>query len=134
MPARQARPSATPRRSSFCTSKNMRRDFGLSRRFSGGASGSSLPSQSRFRALTRGRSIFPCELENRSLIQTDRRFEMPDMNGTEPKIEIFKPFEEAFELTKKILFRPFDITKWFVIGFAAFLANLAGGVHFGNFN
>ncbi len=59
---------------------------------------------------------------------------MRDMNGTEPKIEIFKPFEEAFELTKKILFRPFDITKWFVIGFAAFLANLAGGVHFGNFN
>jgi hypothetical protein len=48
------------------------------------------------------------------------------MNSTEPKIEIFKPFGEAFELTKKILFRPFDVKKWFVIGFAAWLANLGG--------
>ena len=54
------------------------------------------------------------------------------MNGTEPKIEIFKPFGEAFELTKKILFQPFDVKKWFVIGFAAWLANLGGGV--GGFN
>ena len=58
---------------------------------------------------------------------------MPAMNGTEPKIEIFAPFGAAVELTKMILFRPFDIAKWFVIGFAAFLANLFG-VHFGNFN
>jgi len=48
------------------------------------------------------------------------------MNGSEPKIEIFKPFGEAFELTKRILFQPFDLTKWLVIGFAAFLANLSG--------
>jgi hypothetical protein len=52
------------------------------------------------------------------------------MNGSEPKIEIFKPFSEAFELMKKILFQPFDFTKWLVIGFAAFLANLSGGFHF----
>jgi hypothetical protein len=52
---------------------------------------------------------------------------MPRMNGTEPKIEIFKPFGEAFELTKRILFQPFDLKKWFVIGFAAWLANLGGG-------
>jgi hypothetical protein len=52
------------------------------------------------------------------------------VNGTEPKIEIFKPFGEAFELTKKILFQPFDFAKWLVIGFAAFLANLSGGLHF----
>jgi len=52
---------------------------------------------------------------------------MPRMNGTEPKIEIFKPFGEAFELTKKILFQPFDLKKWLVIGFAAWLANLGGG-------
>jgi hypothetical protein len=51
------------------------------------------------------------------------------MNGTEPKIEIFKPFGEAFELMKKILFQPFDLTKWLVIGFAAFLASLSGGFH-----
>ena len=55
------------------------------------------------------------------------------MNGTEPQIEIFKPFGEAFELMKRILFRPFDLKKWCVIGFAAFLANLSGGFNF-NFN
>lgn len=49
------------------------------------------------------------------------------MNGTEPTIEIFKPFGDAFELMKKILFQPFELRKWFVIGFAAFLAALAGG-------
>jgi hypothetical protein len=54
------------------------------------------------------------------------------MNGTEPRIEIFKPFGDAFELMKKILFQPFDFKKWFVIGFAAWLANLGGGG--GSFN
>lgn len=49
------------------------------------------------------------------------------MNGTEPKIEIFKPFGQAFELMKKILFQPFDLGKWCIIGFAAFLASLSGG-------
>src|SRR5437899_7451510 len=49
------------------------------------------------------------------------------MNGSEPRIEIFKPFGEAFKLTKKILFQPFNLGKWCVIGFAAFLA---GGVNF----
>src|SRR3979411_2838561 len=49
------------------------------------------------------------------------------MNGGEAKIEIFKPFGEAFELTKKILFQPFDLKKWFVIGFAAWLSNLGSG-------
>ena len=44
---------------------------------------------------------------------------------------IFKPFGEAFELMKKILFQPFDSKKWFVIGFAAWLASLGGG---GSFN
>ena len=54
------------------------------------------------------------------------------MNGGRPKIEIFKPFGEAIELTKRILFQPFDVKKWFVIGFAAWLANLGGGG--GSFN
>jgi hypothetical protein len=49
------------------------------------------------------------------------------MNGTGPEIQVFKPFGEAFELMKKILFQPFDIKKWFIIGFAAWLANLGGG-------
>src|SRR6476620_85396 len=60
---------------------------------------------------------------------------MPRMNGSEPRIEIFKPFGEAFELMKKILFQPFELKKWLVIGFAAWLANLgAGGGGIGNFN
>jgi len=54
------------------------------------------------------------------------------MNGSEPRIEIFRPFGEAFELTTKILFQPFDLKKWLVIGFAAWLANLGGGG--GSFN
>ena len=57
------------------------------------------------------------------------------MNESESKIEIFKPFGRAFELMKRILFQPFDLKKWLVIGFAAWLANLgAGGAGFGNFN
>ena len=54
------------------------------------------------------------------------------MNGGEPKVEILKPFGEAFELTKKILFQPFNFEKWLIIGFAAFLTHLNGGG--GNFN
>jgi hypothetical protein len=53
------------------------------------------------------------------------------MNGGGANIEIFKPFSEAFELMKRILFQPFDLKKWFVIGFAAWLSNLGGG---GNYN
>jgi hypothetical protein len=52
------------------------------------------------------------------------------MNGDRPRIEIFKPFGEAFELTNKILFQPFDLRKWVVIGFAAFLAGHFAGVGF----
>jgi hypothetical protein len=54
------------------------------------------------------------------------------MNGTGPEIQVFKPFGEAFELMKKILFQPFDMKKWFIIGFAAWLAKLGGGG--GSFN
>jgi hypothetical protein len=50
---------------------------------------------------------------------------MDSLNGR--KIEIFAPFSAAFDLTKLILFQPFDIGKWFTIGFAAFLSHLAGG-------
>jgi hypothetical protein len=52
------------------------------------------------------------------------------MNGPDRKIEILAPFNQAIELTRLILFRPFDITKWLVIGFAAFLSgwlNSGGG-------
>src|ERR1044072_4481123 len=50
------------------------------------------------------------------------------MNGAGPRIEIFKPFGEAFELTNRILFQPFSLTKWLVIGFAAFLSGHFAGV------
>jgi hypothetical protein len=57
------------------------------------------------------------------------------MNGEQRRIEIFTPFGEAFELMKRILFRPFDFTKWLVLGFAAFIGgNWGGGFSFGNFD
>ena len=49
------------------------------------------------------------------------------MNGTAPDIQVVRPFRQAIELTKTILFRPFDLTKWFIIGFAAWLAHIGGG-------
>jgi len=49
------------------------------------------------------------------------------MNGTEPKVEIFAPFGAAYEWMKTVLFRPFDLTKWLVIAFAAFLSGSWGG-------
>jgi hypothetical protein len=49
------------------------------------------------------------------------------MEPTTTRIEIFAPFSEAFELTKKILFQPFDPMKWLVIGFAAWLATFFTG-------
>ena len=48
------------------------------------------------------------------------------MNGTEPKIEIFAPFGTAYEWMKTILFHPFDIGKWLVIAFAAFISGTFG--------
>src|SRR5205085_2709235 len=51
------------------------------------------------------------------------------MSNGRGKIEIIKPFGEAFELMKKILFQPFDFKKWFVIGFAAFLSGQISGVN-----
>ena len=51
------------------------------------------------------------------------------MNGT-GKIEIIKPLDDAFELMKRILFQPFNVGKWFVIGFAAFLSGHFAGIGF----
>ncbi len=58
------------------------------------------------------------------------------MDPSEPRIEIFAPFGESFELTKKILFQPFDLTKWLVIGFAAWLATFfsGGGLNYRRWN
>ncbi len=47
------------------------------------------------------------------------------------RISVTDPVSQAIERTRTILFQPFQIEKWFTLGFCAFLANLAGG---GNFN
>lgn len=46
---------------------------------------------------------------------------------TQPDISVVTPVSEAIERTKQILFRPFDLTRWFVIGFSAWLATLGEG-------
>ncbi|MHC5158954.1 MAG: DUF7544 domain-containing protein [Planctomycetota bacterium] len=43
------------------------------------------------------------------------------------QISVIEPIGAAIEKTKQILFQPFDITKWFAIGFCAFLATLGNG-------
>jgi hypothetical protein len=49
-------------------------------------------------------------------------------------IEYFAPLSEAWKRMKKALFRPFDIGKWFALGFTVFLAHLLDGGGFpGNF-
>lgn len=54
------------------------------------------------------------------------------MNGNPAKIEIFAPFQTAYEWMKTMLFRPFDIANWLTVAFAAFLSgNLGGGANFG---
>jgi hypothetical protein len=49
-------------------------------------------------------------------------------------IEYFAPLSKAWKRMKKALFQPFDIGKWFALGFTAFLAHLLNGGGFpGNF-
>ncbi|MEN6384628.1 MAG: hypothetical protein ABFD79_05470 [Phycisphaerales bacterium] len=52
------------------------------------------------------------------------------------KISVTAPVSEAIERTKLLLFKPFNLEKWFVIGFCAWLATLFNqGFNFsGNFN
>jgi len=52
------------------------------------------------------------------------------MDSPPARPEIFAPFGEAFDLTRKILFQPFDLVKWLVIGFAAWLATFLNGFGF----
>jgi hypothetical protein len=42
-------------------------------------------------------------------------------------ISVIDPVGRAIERTRTILFRPFDLGKWFVLGFCAFLAQLGEG-------
>ena len=49
------------------------------------------------------------------------------------RVSVIDPIEPAIEKVKDILFSPFDLGRWFVIGFCAWLANLGQGGGF-NFN
>ena len=44
-----------------------------------------------------------------------------------PTVSVIDPIGPAFEKVKTILFKPFDLGKWFVIGFCAWLAYLGQG-------
>lgn len=51
------------------------------------------------------------------------------------KISVIEPISPAIERVKTILFRPFDVGRWFIIGFCAWLAYLGKGGGGGpNFN
>jgi hypothetical protein len=50
------------------------------------------------------------------------------------EISVVEPVSPALERVKQILFRPFDLGKWFVIGFCAWLAQLGESGTGGNFN
>ena len=47
-------------------------------------------------------------------------------------ISVTDPIGEAYTATKQILFKPFDLGKWFLLGFCAFLADLGSGGPYGN--
>jgi len=52
------------------------------------------------------------------------------------EISVTTPISQAFDRVKRVLFQPFDLGKWFVIGFAAWLAHLgeqgfSGGGNYG---
>jgi hypothetical protein len=49
------------------------------------------------------------------------------MTPQETQISVIDPISPAIERVKTILFRPFDLGKWFVIGFCAWLAFLGEG-------
>jgi hypothetical protein len=49
-------------------------------------------------------------------------------------VSLTRPFGQALDRVKLVLFRPFDLGKWFVIGFCAWLAHLGEQGFTGNFN
>jgi hypothetical protein len=49
------------------------------------------------------------------------------MTPQPPIISVIEPISPAFERVKTILFKPFDLRKWFIIGFCAWLAYLGKG-------
>lgn len=58
------------------------------------------------------------------------------MNSQPVSVSVTVPLSQALDHVKHVLFQPFDLGKWFVIGFCAWLAFLGeggGGFH-GNFS
>jgi len=53
------------------------------------------------------------------------------MNSEPGQISVIDPISPAIERIKQMLFRPFDLKKWFAVGFCAWLAYLTeGGANF----
>ena len=53
------------------------------------------------------------------------------MAQNQPTVSVIDPINPAFKKVKQILFSPFELGRWLVIGFCAFLADLSGaGFHF----
>jgi hypothetical protein len=52
----------------------------------------------------------------------------------EPRISVIDPIGPAIDRVKALLFAPFDLVRWLVIGFCAWLANLGKGGFPGGFN
>jgi len=49
------------------------------------------------------------------------------MTTRAPHVSVIDPISPAIERVKTVLFRPFDLGRWFVIGWCAFLAHLGQG-------
>jgi hypothetical protein len=48
-------------------------------------------------------------------------------NFPKNNISVIEPINKSFNIVKKLLFSPFDLSRWFIIGFCCWLANLGGG-------
>ncbi|HUT31150.1 MAG TPA: hypothetical protein VMX13_15250 [Sedimentisphaerales bacterium] len=56
------------------------------------------------------------------------------MASEQPRISVIDPIGPAIDRVKAMLFAPFDLVRWLVIGFCAWLANLGRGGLSGGFN
>src|SRR5712671_7813141 len=50
------------------------------------------------------------------------------------RVSVTQPVSQAFDRVKLILFRPFNLEKWFVIGFCAWLAHFGEAGYGGRIN
>ncbi len=56
------------------------------------------------------------------------------MDAVNRPISVIEPVSEALEKMKVLLFRPFNMEKWFIIGFCVWLANLLRGGFYNGMN